>query len=215
MLFRSATTQISYTHIVAMSILPAVLYFASVAFFVRIEARRSHANQLAEEDAPSLWHVMKNGGPSFIIPVTLLITLLVNGFTPTYAAGYAILSCIAASWLTPHRMGPKAIFEALSLGAKNMIMTAVLLCAVGLIVNVIATAGIGNTFSLMISSWAGGSLLIAFVLVALASLILGMGLPVTAAYIVLGTLSAPALYQLILQSQIVDLLVTGDRKSVV
>ena len=206
----AATTQISYTHIVAMSVLPAVLYFASVAFFVRIEARRSHANQLAEEDAPSLWHVMRNGGPSFIIPVTLLITLLVNGFTPTYAAGYAILSCIVASWLTPHRMGPKEIFEALSLGARNMIMTAVLLCAVGLIVNVIATAGIGNTFSLMISSWANGSLLIAFVLVGLASLILGMGLPVTAAYIVLGTLSAPALYQLILQSQIVDLLVAGS-----
>ena len=91
-----------------------------------------------------------------------------------------------------------------------MVMTAVLLCSVGLIVNVIATAGIGNTFSLMISSWAGGSLFIAFVLVALASLILGMGLPVTAAYIVLGTLSAPALYQLILQSQIIDLLVTGS-----
>ena len=107
-------------------------------------------------------------------------------------------------------MGPKEIFEALDLGARNMVMTAVLLCAVGLIVNVIATAGIGNTFSLMISSWAGGSLLIAFVLVGLASLILGMGLPVTAAYIVLGTLSAPALYQLILQSQIVDLLVTGS-----
>ncbi len=206
----AATTQISYTHIVAMSVLPAILYFASVAFFVRIEARRSHAHQLMDEDAPSFWQVMRNGGPSFIIPVTLLITLLVNGFTPTYAAGYAILSCIVASWLTPHRMGPKEIFEALSLGARNMIMTAVLLCAVGLIVNVIATAGIGNTFSLMISSWANGSLLIAFVLVALASLILGMGLPVTAAYIVLGTLSAPALYQLILQSQIVDLLVAGS-----
>ena len=205
----AATTQIPYTHIVAMSVLPAVLYFASVAFFVRIEAKRSHAHQLAEADAPSFWQVMRNGGPSFIIPVGLLITLLVNGFTPTYAAGYAILSCIVASWLTPHRMGPKEIFEALDLGARNMVMTAVLLCAVGLIVNVIATAGIGNTFSLMISSWSGGSLLIAFVLVGLASLILGMGLPVTAAYIVLGTLSAPALYQLILQSQIIDLLVAG------
>ena len=106
----AATTQIPYTHIVAMSVLPAILYFASVAFFVRIEARRSHADQLAEEEAPGFWHVMKNGGPSFIIPVTLLISLLMNGFTPTYAAGYAILSCIAASWLTPHRMGPKAIF---------------------------------------------------------------------------------------------------------
>ncbi len=205
----AATTQIPYTTIVAMSVLPAILYFASVAFFVRIEARRSHAEQLVEENAPAMWQVMKNGGPSFIIPVGLLIGLLVSGFTPTYAAGYAILSCILASWLTPHRMGPREIFEALNLGARNMIMTAVLLCSVGLIVNVIATAGIGNTFSLMIANWAGGNLLIAIALVALASLILGMGLPVTAAYIVLGTLSAPALYQLILQSQIVDLLVAG------
>jgi TRAP transporter 4TM/12TM fusion protein len=206
----AATTQIPYTQIVAMSVLPAILYFASVAFFVRIEAKRSHADQLAEENAPGFLDVMKNGGPSFIIPVGLLITLLVKGFTPTYAAGYAILSCIGASWLTPHKMGLRAIFEALQLGARNMVMTAVLLCAVGLIVNVIATAGIGNTFSLMISSWAGGSLLIAFALVGFASLILGMGLPVTAAYIVLGTLSAPALYQLILQSQIVELLMAGS-----
>ncbi|MEO1248820.1 MAG: TRAP transporter large permease subunit, partial [Pseudomonadota bacterium] len=89
------------------------------------------------------------------------------------------------------------------------VLTAVLLCSVGLIVNVIATAGIGNTFSLMITDWAGGNLFIAIVLVALASLVLGMGLPVTAAYIVLGTLSAPALTQLILQSQLTDLIVQG------
>lgn len=206
----AATTQISYTHIVAMSVLPAMLYFATVAFFVRIEAKRSNAVELSSEDAPALMDVLRRGGPSFIIPVGILIFLLMRGFTPTYAAGYAILACIGASWLTPHRMGPKAIFEALELGARNMVMTAVLLCSVGLIVNVIATAGIGNTFSLMISSWADGNLLVAIVLVGLASLILGMGLPVTAAYIVLGTLSAPALYQLILQSQIVDLLVAGS-----
>ncbi len=206
----AATTQISYTHIVAMSVLPAILYFATVGFFVRIEAKRSNAVELSSEDAPALMDVLRRGGPSFVIPVGILIFLLVRGFTPTYAAGYAILACIGASWLTPHRMGPKAIFEALELGARNMVMTAVLLCSVGLIVNVIATAGIGNTFSLMISSWADGNLLVAIVLVGLASLILGMGLPVTAAYIVLGTLSAPALYQLILQSQIIDLLVAGS-----
>lgn len=206
----AATTQIAYTHIVAMSVLPAVLYFATVAFFVRIEAKRSIGTAKTDDDTPPLWQVMKRGGPSFFIPIGLLITLLVNGYTPTYAAGYAILACIVASWLTPHRMGPRAILEALELGARNMIMTAVLLCAVGLIINVIATAGIGNTFSLMISNWAGGNLFIALILVAIASLVLGMGLPVTAAYIVLGTLSAPALYQLILQSQIVDLLVAGS-----
>ncbi|WP_421857976.1 TRAP transporter permease [Oricola sp.] len=203
-------TQIPYTTIVAVSVLPAILYFLTVGFFVRIEAKRSHATALANEDGPTLWQTFRDGGPSFIIPVALLITLLVRGYTPTYAAGYAILACVVASWLTPNRMGPGRIIEALELGARNMIMTAVLLCAVGLIVNVITTAGIGNTFSLMIASWSQGNLLLALVLIAIASLVLGMGLPVTAAYIVLGTLSAPALYQLILQGQLVDLLAAGQ-----
>jgi TRAP transporter 4TM/12TM fusion protein len=203
-------TQIPYTTIVTVSVLPAILYFLTVGFFVRIEAKRSHATALADEDGPGLWQTFREGGPSFLIPVALLIFLLVRGFTPTYAAGFAIIACIAASWLTPNRMGPTRIIEALELGARNMIMTAILLCAVGLIVNVITTAGIGNTFSLMIATWSQGNLLIALVLVALASLVLGMGLPVTAAYIVLGTLSAPALYQLILQGQLVDLLAAGQ-----
>jgi TRAP-type uncharacterized transport system fused permease subunit len=91
-----------------------------------------------------------------------------------------------------------------------MAMTAILLCSVGLVVNVIATAGIGNTFSLMINEWAGHSLVIAIALIALASLVLGMGLPVTAAYIVLGTLSAPALYALISDGLLVDALTSGQ-----
>ncbi|MEL6920140.1 MAG: TRAP transporter fused permease subunit [Pseudomonadota bacterium] len=202
-------TQIPYTTIVTVSILPAILYFATVGFFVRIEAKRSNATALADEEGPGLWQVFKSGGPSFILPVGLLIGLLVIGYTPTYAAGFAILTCIGASWLTPNRMGPTRIIEALELGARNMIMTGVLLCAVGLIVNVITTAGIGNTFSLMISQWSDGSLIIAMLLVALASLVLGMGLPVTAAYIVLGTLSAPALNQLILQDQLLEMIAAG------
>jgi TRAP transporter 4TM/12TM fusion protein len=205
----AAFTQIPYTTIVTVSILPAILYFLTVGYFVRIEAKRSHATALDSDDGPPLGQVFRNGGPSFVIPVALLIGLLTSGYTPTYAAGFAIITCVAASWLTPNRMGPRRIVEALELGARNMIMTGVLLCAVGLIVNVIATAGIGNTFSLMITNWADGSLILAMVLIALASLILGMGLPVTAAYIVLATLSAPALNQLILQNQLVDLLASG------
>jgi TRAP-type uncharacterized transport system fused permease subunit len=106
-------------------------------------------------------------------------------------------------------MGPRAIVEALALGARNMISTAVLLVAVGLIVNAIGTTGIGNTFSLMVNNWAHGSLIVTIVLVALASLVLGMGLPVTAAYIVLGTLSAPAIYDLIVQSELTDAIASG------
>jgi TRAP-type uncharacterized transport system fused permease subunit len=74
---------------------------------------------------------------------------------------------------------------------------------------VLATTGIGNTVSLMINDWAGGSLLLTLILVALASLVLGMGLPVTASYVVLATLSAPALYGLIAESHLVQTIAAG------
>jgi TRAP-type uncharacterized transport system fused permease subunit len=106
-------------------------------------------------------------------------------------------------------MGPRAILDALALGSRNMITTGLLLVAVGLIVNVIAMTGVGNTLSLMIQQWAGGNLVFALVLVALASLLLGMGLPVTAAYIVLATLSAPALYGLMAEAELVNVIASG------
>ncbi len=202
-------TQISYNTIVLVSILPAVLYFATVAFFVRIEAKRSYVTALDDEKVAAL-DVLKKGGIVFLLPIGVLIGLLIYGFTPTYAAGLSIIAVVASSWLTGNRMGPKEIIEAMALGARNMVMTAILLCSVGLIVNVISTAGIGNTFSLMINQWAGHSLVIAILLIALASLVLGMGLPVTAAYIVLGTLSAPALHGLIADGLLVKALVSGQ-----
>ena len=202
-------TQIPYTTIISVSVLPAFLYFFTVAFFVRGEAKRLGLAAL-DEEIPKFSEIMKQGGIAFIIPIALLIGLLIYGFTPTYAAGFSIISVVIASWLTPNKMGLKAICDALALGAKNMIMTAILLCSVGLIVNVIAMAGIGNTFSLMINDWAGGNLLIAIILIALASLVLGMGLPVTASYIVLATLSAPALYTMISDSMLVNVLISGE-----
>ncbi len=203
-------THISYTHIVLVAFLPALLYFLSVAFFVRIEAKRLQFKVENMEDAPRMAEILKQGGVVFILPIGVLITLLVIGFTPTYAAGLAILSVIAASWLTPRKMGPRAILDALALGSRNMITTGLLLVAVGLIVNVIAMTGIGNTLSLMIQQWAGGNLFLALVLVTLASLVLGMGLPVTAAYIVLATLSAPALYNLMADIKVVELIASGN-----
>lgn len=202
-------TQIPYTTIVLVAFLPALLYFLSVAFFVRIEAKRLGFKAIPDEDAKPMSQIMREGGIVFILPITVLITLLVIGFTPTYAAGIAILTVIASSWLTPRRMNLKAVTDALALGSRNMITTGLLLVAVGLVVNVIAMTGVGNTLSLMIQQWAGGSLILALVLVALASLILGMGLPVTAAYIVLATLSAPALYNLMAEAEVVQMIASG------
>lgn len=202
-------TQVSYLTIIGVAALPALLYFLSVAMFVRIEAKRSHAVKLENEEAPSLKEVMKDGW-HFLLPLVVLIAALIYGFTPTYAAGIAILSVIIASRLSRHPMGLRDILDALAMGARNITTTAILLITVGLIVMVVSTTGIGNTFSLMITDWAGGSLIITILLVALASLILGMGLPVTAAYIVLATLSAPAIYNLIAQGQLLELLVNGN-----
>ncbi len=201
-------TQISYEKIVIAATLPAILYFLSVGFFVRIEARRLNLN-VQPTDSRTFLDALRDGGASFIIPITVLIFLLVSGFTPTYAAVIGILTVIASSWLTKRPMGPRGVIEALAMGARNMVPTAVLLCAVGLVVNVITTAGVGNTFSLMITDWSGGNLLIAIVLIALASLVLGMGLPVTAAYIVLATLSAPALAGMISDMTVIQLISDG------
>ncbi|MEJ2575462.1 MAG: TRAP transporter fused permease subunit [Gammaproteobacteria bacterium] len=194
-------TQIPYGTIVAVSFIPALLYFLSLAFYVRFESFKQGLTRPTEAGVPLMTLVFREG-LSFIVPVALLIGLLVAGFTPVYAATLAIVAVVVTSWFTPVKMGLRAILDAFALGARNMVMTAVLLCAVGLIVNVIATAGIGNTFSLMVTDWAGGSLLLAILLVALASLVLGMGLPVTASYIVLATLSAPALFGMMANADI-------------
>ena len=202
-------TQIPYLKIVSISFLPAVLYFLSVAFFVRIYAKRLGLRGV-DDDAPRIGTILRRGGPAFLMPIALLITLLIIGFTPTFAASYAIIAVVVASWLTPNKMGPKAILEALALGARNMVPIGVLLVAIGLAVNVIVTTGVGNTLSLMISQWADGNLLIAIVLVALASLILGMGLPVTASYIVMASLSAPMLFEMIANAQLLEVVASGN-----
>ena len=201
-------TQISYLTIIAVSFLPALLYFLGIAFYVRIQAKKSGLHGDAV-DAPKFGQVLKGGGLPFLIPIAVLVGLLVWGFTPSYAAGYAILAVIAASWLTPQRMGPRAILDALALGARNMVMTAVLLVAIGLVVNAVATTGLGNSFALMIADWSGDSLILALLLVAVASLVLGMGLPVTASYVVLATLAAPALYDLITRAELIDMISAG------
>jgi len=222
----ASITQISYLVIIAAALVPALLYFFSVAIFVRITAKRSGlVPQEGAQEGENILRVLRDGW-AFLIPIAVLVAGLVSGFTPTYAAGLAILATIAASWIKPlvrrakgvnpadgeaaSAMTPGAIVEATMAGATTMAVTAMLLIGVGLIVMVINATGIGATFSLMINSWAGGSLFLTIALVALASLILGMGLPVTAAYIVLATLSAPAIAGLIQDAELIRLLMTGE-----
>ncbi|MBE0495351.1 MAG: TRAP transporter fused permease subunit [Campylobacterales bacterium] len=200
-------TNIPFATIVAVSVLPAILYFASIAVYIHIHAKEN--NLEVEVDDINIWPVLREGF-HFIIPLATLVGLLVYGFTPTYAAGISIIAIIASSYLTKYkRMGIKEVLEALSLGSQNMVITGVLLVSVGIIVGVINISGIGIIFSQLIMEWSGGKLIIAMVLVALASLVLGMGLPVTASYVVLAVLSAPALVGLMLSPELAMLLNAG------
>ena len=201
----SSYTQIPYLHIISVSVLPALLYFLTVSFFVRIEARRLNVSTDRDPNQPTALEALKKGW-HFIIPLAVLITSLIIGYTPVRSASVAILAVIAASWLSDTPMTLNRCIDAILDALRIMVPTAILLVAVGLVVNVVTTTGMGNAFSVMIVEWADGSLMLTLVLVALASLILGMGLPVTASYIVLATLAAPALYDLMSQSAMLDAL---------
>ena len=200
-------TGIPYGDIVLVSIVPALLYFLSVAFVVRIEAIKYAIG--TEQVEPVNREKVIAGMLNFVFPLVLMTTLLVMGRTPNFAACFAIGGLIAVSWLTPIKMTPTRILQALALGIKTAIMTAILLVAVGLINNAVTTSGLANTFALMITQWSQGSMLLALALVTIASLVLGMGLPVTAAYIVLSILSAPALAGLLADTLIIQQLVAG------
>ncbi len=186
-------TQIPYLKIIGIAALPAIMYFASVIFFVHLRARRRGLEPPEMEDIPRFREVLREGW-HFLLPIGLLIGLLMYGFTPTYSAAIATLGVVVASWMRKEtRMGLKDIGEALFLGAKNTISTGVVLLCSGIIVGIVLMTGMGTTFSIIAMDLSGGNLFVMILLVALASLILGMGLPVTASYIVLAVLVAPAM----------------------
>ena len=189
-------TGISYLKIIAVATIPAIMYFASVAFFVHIEALKQRILPTPKETLPRLGAVLKEGF-QFTIPVIILVLLLLRGFTPTYAACIGIGSIIVVSWFKRDtRMGIKDILDALYMGARNTISTAAILICVGIIIGVVAITGVAITFSGVVMDLSYGILFFAIILVMLASLVLGMGLPVTASYIMLAVLAGPALTQM-------------------
>lgn len=186
-------TALPYTKIIGVAALPAFMYFATVGFYVYQEARKKKIEGLKDEQVQPLGEILREG-IHFLVPIIVLVGMLIAGYTPTYAAGYSIITAVISSWLSKHhKMAIRDILDALALGAKNMITTGMLLVAAGIIIGSIAMTGAAITFSQTILDIAGGNLILALVLITLASLLLGMGLPVTAAYIMLAVLAVPAL----------------------
>ena len=189
-------TQIPYAAIIGAALLPAILYFASVGFYVILEGRRIKAVVDPELPTESVGSLLR-AGLQFFFPILILIGVLIAGFTPTHAAGTAILAVVVSSGFNPdRRMSLQDVVDALALGTRNMVATGILLVAAGIIVGIINLTGISITFSQLIIEWSGMHLFPALLLVAGASLLLGMGLPVTAAYIMIAILTVPALTEM-------------------
>ncbi len=189
-------TQIPYVTIIGAALLPALLYFASVIFAVFLEVKKQGIRQPDVNDFEPVGRILREGA-HFLIPISVLLTLLIVGFTPTYVAGISILAVIASSWIKrENRMGLRDILEALATGTKNMMAVGVLLVTVGIIVGTINMTGVSISFSQLVVQWSGSSILLALLLITIASLFLGMGLPVTAAYVMMAILTVPALTEM-------------------
>jgi TRAP transporter 4TM/12TM fusion protein len=186
-------TRTPYADIVKLSVIPALLYFLSVAIQVHCEARKLGLRGLPASEIPQLWPTLKRTW-YFFLPIVLLVVALFTGASPPQAVIYATLCTVVVSWFhRDHRMGPKAIWEALVDGGRSAVFVAAITGAVGIIIGIASLTGIGIRFSAIVLTLSGDSLLVALVLIAFASLILGMGLPITASYLVIAAAAAPAL----------------------
>ncbi len=207
----SEFTRVPYVDIVLVSIFPAVLYFGAVYLLVHIAAVKQGMTGMTSEELPSVRSVLAEGW-HFLLPLLALIALLVAGYSPMRVGFYAIVSIVAAAsaralwhffqdgptaakFAGLCRRGIELTLQALELGARNAVAVSMACAVAGIIVGVVGLTGLGLKFSAMMIAFSGGNLILAILLVAIASLILGMGLPVTAAYIVLIILVGPALTQ--------------------
>ena len=189
-------TQIPYLQIIKIAFIPAVLYFFSVIFFVHIEAQKLGIWGQPKEALPRLGETVKKG-MHFIIPVGILITVLIMNYSPMMAGFIAILSIyFTALTRKSSRISFITLLKTLEQGARNAVVVAVACAAAGVIVGTVNLTGMGLRFSSLIVSLSQGIPLLALGLVAFTSLLLGMGLPVTASYIVLVILAGPGLMEL-------------------
>jgi TRAP transporter 4TM/12TM fusion protein len=184
-------TGISYIQVAAAAIIPAILYYVSIFWMVHFEAVKLDLKGM--KHSCSAWDVFKRGF-YYLVPIAIIIYMLVLGWSPLKAGVYAIFSIIIITLFSKvNRMNVSSLFNALEAGSKGMIEVAIACGAAGLIIGVVSLTGIGLRFSALVVRAAGGNLLVALVLTMITSLILGMGLPTVAAYIIQAALTAPAL----------------------
>lgn len=187
-------TGIPYSEIAIAAVIPAILYFVSIYFMVDFEAAKLGMKGMREDEIPQIRKLIKQ--VFLFIPIVILIAALFMGYSVIRAGTLATVSAAVVSWLTPHRMDLRGILKAFSLaGSMSIQIIAVCACA-GIIVGVISLTGVGARFSSLLLGLAEASQLLALFFAMCIAILLGMGMPTTAAYAVAASVVAPGLVNL-------------------
>jgi TRAP transporter 4TM/12TM fusion protein len=186
-----------YANVMKVSAIPAILFFISVLFVVHLQAVKSGIGIPDTGDPPdarlplTLWQ-----GVPFLVPFFGLVGMIIAGYSPVKASAYAIASVVVlyAAFRRPRfedLMGQ--IGRAVSSGTRSVIAISAACAAAGIISGVLSMTGLGSKLSAFIIAFSGGIPIVGLVLTMVVAIVLGMGLPTTASYLILATVVAPAL----------------------
>ncbi|OGP73457.1 MAG: hypothetical protein A2V86_02400 [Deltaproteobacteria bacterium RBG_16_49_23] len=188
---------IPYSKVALAAVIPALLYYTSAYWMIDFYSASSGLRGMTREELPIFKKIMVEKGYLLVPIVVLLFSLMVLFYSPYRSAMYAIISLIIVSWISKaSRMGFRSVIETLAKGARGSIEIAATCAAAGIIVGVLTQTGLGMKFAMIIINYSGGSLLLALFFTMLIAIILGMGMPTTAAYAISASVLAPALIQL-------------------
>ncbi len=184
-------TSTPYKQIVMMSIAPAVIYFVCTLLFVHLMAVRLELKGM--DNPPPVRETLRDG-VHFLLPLGLVVALLLANYSPPLVGAIGCLAVVVTGMTRKQtRIGWRTILEGFKAGAMLALPISLACATAGIVVGVIGQTGVGLQFTESVVQIAGGQLWLALILIAGAALVLGMGLPVTAAYIVIAVMAAPAL----------------------
>ncbi len=189
----SEMTGIPYIDIIKVAAIPGLLYFVSVGVMIYFESRKLGLRGFTSEELPSAREVWRRGW-YLLLPIAALIAVMMAGYSPQMAVLYAIVSTIVVSWIREEtRMGPRQIWEALVDAGKQCLFVAALVGAVGILIGVLSLTGIIVRFPYILVELAGQNVLLTIGLIACATFVLGLPLPITATYLIVAVVGVPAL----------------------
>ncbi len=192
----SETLGIPYIQVAMAAIIPAILYFTGIFIMVHLEAKKLGLGGMKKEELPRIVTVLKDRG-HLIIPLIVIIYFLAEGATPVKAALYGIITSILASMLRKStRMSLRDFVDALETAGRTILGVAAACATAGIIIGVVTLTGLGLKMASGLISLAGGRMLPTLFFTMISSLILGMGVPTTANYLITATITAPAVIQL-------------------